>query len=150
VAGGILNRKYPNWQDVRTTRRFGAQHAGRGARGRSVLLRYYRPDEIACCYPQDLDKFIGRRHARSPCRRTTRWGDLRGRRVCSLLGPPEADQLHYAKALFDTIKASPFRKAFKVIVGGSGGWQLLQTGSCEPLGVDCVVEGRAESEASPS
>src|SRR5208337_722223 len=39
----------------------------------------------------------------------------------------------------------PFRQNFKVIVGGSGGWQITQTDSFEALGVDCVVEGRSES-----
>jgi tRNA A37 methylthiotransferase MiaB len=40
---------------------------------------------------------------------------------------------------------SPYRSNFKVIVGGSGGWQIIQTESYEELGVDCVVEGRSES-----
>src|SRR5205814_2331175 len=44
------------------------------------------------------------------------------------------------------IKGSPFRDRFKVIVGGSGGWQIVQTNSYEELSVDCVVEGRSESE----
>jgi len=33
-----------------------------------------------------------------------------------------------------------------VIVGGSGGWQIIQTNSFEELSVDCVVEGRSESQ----
>jgi hypothetical protein len=33
-----------------------------------------------------------------------------------------------------------------VIVGGSGGWQISQTDSFKELGVDCVVEGRSESQ----
>lgn len=53
---------------------------------------------------------------------------------------------HYARLMFGQIKASPHRNQFKVIVGGSGGWQILQTDSFEELGVDCVVEGRAEAE----
>src|SRR5262249_39650937 len=43
------------------------------------------------------------------------------------------------------VKASPFRKNFQVIVGGSGGWQISQTDAWEDLSVDCIVEGRAES-----
>src|SRR5262249_12667502 len=43
------------------------------------------------------------------------------------------------------IKASAFRDRFKVIVGGSGGWQIIQTDSYDELGVDCVIEGRSES-----
>ena len=52
---------------------------------------------------------------------------------------------HYAKLMFARIKANPFRQNFKVIVGGSGGWQIIQTNSFEDLSVDCVVEGRSES-----
>jgi radical SAM superfamily enzyme YgiQ (UPF0313 family) len=52
---------------------------------------------------------------------------------------------HYARQLFATIKASAFRDRFKVIVGGSGGWQIIQTDSYDELGVDCVIEGRSES-----
>ncbi|MEE8176889.1 MAG: radical SAM protein, partial [Acidobacteriota bacterium] len=51
----------------------------------------------------------------------------------------------YARDLFQKIRSSPYRKNFKVIVGGSGGWQIVQTNSFEELGVDCVVEGRSES-----
>jgi tRNA A37 methylthiotransferase MiaB len=53
---------------------------------------------------------------------------------------------HYARLMFAKIKDSPYRRNFKVIVGGSGGWQITQTNSFEELGVDCVVEGRSESE----
>jgi hypothetical protein len=31
-------------------------------------------------------------------------------------------------------------------VGGSGGWQIIQTDGFEELSVDCVIEGRSESE----
>jgi radical SAM superfamily enzyme YgiQ (UPF0313 family) len=47
--------------------------------------------------------------------------------------------------MFAAVKASPFRKNFKVIVGGSGGWQISQTNTWDELSVDCIVEGRAES-----
>ncbi len=53
---------------------------------------------------------------------------------------------HYARLMFNAIKENPYRKGFKVIVGGSGGWQITQTNTFEELGVDCVIEGRSESE----
>ena len=52
---------------------------------------------------------------------------------------------HYARLMFEKIKTNPYRDNFKVIVGGSGGWQIIQTDLYEELGVDCVVEGRSES-----
>ena len=53
---------------------------------------------------------------------------------------------HYAKDLFAKIKSNAHRPNFRVIVGGSGGWQISQTNSFEELSVDCVVEGRSESQ----
>ena len=47
--------------------------------------------------------------------------------------------------MFERVKASPYRDHFKVIVGGSGGWQISQTNTWDDLGVDCIVEGRSES-----
>src|SRR5262249_3657144 len=55
---------------------------------------------------------------------------------------------HYAKQMFARIKASPYRGNFKVIVGGAGGWQIIQTNTYEDVGVDCVVEGRSEAPES--
>src|SRR4030095_3201400 len=52
---------------------------------------------------------------------------------------------HYAREMFETVRSSPYRHRFKVIVGGSGGWQIVQMDAWEDLSVDCVVEGRSES-----
>jgi radical SAM superfamily enzyme YgiQ (UPF0313 family) len=51
----------------------------------------------------------------------------------------------YTKELFQILKASPFRTNFKVIVGGSGSWQINETDAYEALGIDCAINGRAES-----
>ena len=47
--------------------------------------------------------------------------------------------------LFDAIKANPHRESFRVLLGGSGGWQITQRKSMERLGIDCVIDGRSES-----
>ena len=52
---------------------------------------------------------------------------------------------HYAELMFERIRKNPYRNKLKLIVGGSGGWQINQTGSAERLEVDCVVDGRSES-----
>src|ERR1700746_1651503 len=52
---------------------------------------------------------------------------------------------HYARLMFQKIKSNKYRDNFKVIVGGAGGWQIIQTDLDEELGIDCVVEGRSES-----
>src|ERR1022692_302199 len=53
---------------------------------------------------------------------------------------------HYSRLMFEKIKRSPYRGNFKVVVGGSGGWQIIQTDTFDELGVDCVIEGRSESQ----
>ena len=52
----------------------------------------------------------------------------------------------YAKELFRSLKHNNYRDRFQVVVGGSGGWQIVQTDTWDELSVDCVVEGRSESE----
>ena len=76
--------------------------------------------------------------------------DVRGRRLRLDLRIVEAaDQLALlARAVRDASRRARSAPHFKVIVGGSGGWQIAQTNSWEELGVDCVVEGRSESTAT--
>jgi radical SAM superfamily enzyme YgiQ (UPF0313 family) len=111
------------------------------------LLRHYPAEDIACCYPADLDKFIGPDtrvvavSTHNPLGVTFAAGVY-----TSIFGSSKQPiNSHYAMELFDAIKANPHRAGFKVVVGGSGGWQITQTNSWERLSVDCVVEGRSES-----
>jgi hypothetical protein len=51
----------------------------------------------------------------------------------------------YARRMFDTIKAWRQQHRFAVILGGSGAWQIEETGTEAEFGIDTVVRGRAES-----
>src|SRR6185436_19117274 len=51
----------------------------------------------------------------------------------------------YARKMFDIIKSHPNRDTFKVVLGGSGSWQIGETDTHEQFGIDCVVNGRAEA-----
>ncbi|HWQ35344.1 MAG TPA: radical SAM protein [Blastocatellia bacterium] len=145
---GFLNSKYPRWREVEYNADGSARYMPAGVRLVEVsLLRHYRPEEIACCYPQDVHKFIGPKtrvvavSTHNPLGVTFAAGVY-----TSIFGSSrEPINSHYAKEVFQTIKDSPYRDNFRVIVGGSGGWQIIQTESYENLSVDCVVEGRAES-----
>jgi len=145
---GILNRKYPKWRDVEYNEDGSARMMPAGARLLEVsLLRKYASDDVVCCYPADLHKFIGPRtrvvavSTHNPLGVTFAAGVY-----TSIFGSSKQPiNAHYARELFATIKSNPYRGMFQVIVGGSGGWQILQTNGYEELGVDCVVEGRAES-----
>ena len=145
---GIINRKYPHWREVEYNHDGSAKYMPAGVRVlEASLLRHYPASDIACCYPADLHKFVGPDtrvvavSTHNPLGVTFAAGVY-----TSIFGSSRQPiNSHYAMELFETIKTNPFREHFKVIVGGSGGWQITQTNSWEKLSVDCVVEGRSES-----
>lgn len=144
----VLNSKYPSWRDVEYNEDGSARYMPAGARlVEKSLLREYSPEDVVACYPDDLHKFIGPRtrvvavSTHNPLGVTFAAGVY-----TSIFGSSKSPiNSHYARDMFARIKSSPYRKNFKVIVGGSGGWQIIQTNTYEELGVDCVVEGRSES-----
>jgi tRNA A37 methylthiotransferase MiaB len=146
---GIINRKYPKWKNVEYNSDGSARYMPAGVRVlEKSLLRKYAEDDIVCCFPEDLDKFIGPRtrvvavSTHNPLGVTFAAGVY-----TSIFGSSKMPiNSHYARELFGQLKADPHRENFKVIVGGSGGWQIIETDSYEELSVDCVVEGRSESD----
>ena len=146
---GVMTRKYPKWRDVEYNTDGSAKYMPAGVRlVESALLREYDQEEIVCCYPDDLEKFIGPNtrvvavSTHNPLGVTFAAGVY-----TSIFGSSKMPiNSHYSRQLFQQIKSNPHRANFKVIVGGSGGWQIKQTDSFDELSVDCVVEGRAESE----
>src|SRR3954463_3703720 len=57
---GILNKKYPTWRNVEYNADGSARYMPAGTRVlEASLLRHYPASDIACCYPADLDKFVG-------------------------------------------------------------------------------------------
>lgn len=147
----VLNKKYPKWREVVCNEDGSARYMPAGVRlVEKSLLREFSEDEIVACYPDDLPKFIGPKtrvvavSTHNPLGVTFAAGVY-----TSIFGSSKQPiNAHYAKKMFDLIKSSSYRHNFKVIVGGSGGWQILQTNTFEELGVDCVVEGRSESADS--
>jgi len=145
----VINSKYPNWRQVEHEPDGTARYMPAGVRLlEASLLREWGDQDIAVCYPDDLDKFVGPKtrvvavSTHNPLGVTFAAGVY-----TSIFGSSRQPiNSHYARLLFDRIKSSPYRQNFKVIVGGSGGWQITQTNSFEDLSVDCVVEGRSESD----
>jgi hypothetical protein len=146
---GAINQKYPNWREVERNPDGSALYMPAGVRLlETSLLREFAAEDLVCCYPDDLPKFIGPRtrvvgvSTHNPLGVTFAAGVY-----ASVFGTSrEPINAHYSKQLFRVLQESPYRATFGVIVGGSGGWQISQTDSWQDLGVDCVVEGRSESE----
>src|SRR5215510_13919072 len=129
---GILNRKYPNWSALEYCDDGTARYMPAGLRVlEATLLRHYAPGDVVACYPDDVDKFIG------PSTRVVAISTHNPLGVTfaagvytSIFGESKQPiNSHYAMKMFDRVKGSPYRTGFKVIVGGSGGWQITQTDS---------------------
>ena len=145
---GVLNRKYPRWRDLEYSGDGSARYMPAGVRVlETSLLGSFAREDVIACYPGDLHKFVGPRtrvvavSTHNPLGVTFAAGVY-----ASVFGSSKQTiNSHYARELFASLKENPWRDRFKVIVGGSGAWQIAQTGAYEELGVDCVVEGRSES-----
>jgi hypothetical protein len=144
----VMNSKYPQWRQVERNKDGSARFMPAGVRLlEESLLRVYQREQIAACFPEDLERFIGPNtrvvavSTHNPLGVTFAAGVY-----ASIFGSSKTPiNSHYARDMFSRISTSPYRERFRVLVGGSGGWQIIQTNSFAELGVDCVVEGRSES-----
>ncbi|MBI5085367.1 MAG: B12-binding domain-containing radical SAM protein [Acidobacteria bacterium] len=145
---GILNKKYPKWRELEYNEDGSARYMPAGVRVvEKALASHFGAADVVACYPDDLHRFIGPNtrvvavSTHNPLGVTFAAGVY-----TSIFGSSrEPINSHYSRRLFAGIKNHPHRAGFKVIVGGSGGWQVIQTDSFDELGVDCVLEGRGES-----
>jgi radical SAM superfamily enzyme YgiQ (UPF0313 family) len=145
---GVLNRKYPRWRDLEYNEDGSARYMPAGVRLlEASLFRCFPREEVVACYPCDIHKFLGPRTRAVAVSTHNPLGVTFAAGVyASVFGSSrESINSHYSRKLFTSLKESPWRDRFKVILGGSGAWQVSQTGSYEDLSVDCVVEGRSES-----
>jgi len=146
---GILNKKYPNWRKLEYNDDGSARYMPAGVRVlEASLLRHFPASDIVCCYPDDVDKFIGPDtrvvavSTHNPLGVTFAAGVY-----ASIFGTNKTPiNTFYARQLFSRLKHNPHRANHQVMVGGSGGWQITQTNAWDELSVDCVVEGRSEAE----
>ena len=134
---GILNRKYPAWRNLEPAEDGTARYMPAGVRVlEATLLQHYADDDVVACYPDDVDKFIG------PATRVVAISTHNPLGVTfaagvytSIFGESKQPiNAHYATQLFSRVKANPYRADFKVLVGGSGGWQIKQTDSWDDSG----------------
>jgi len=144
----VLNKRYPNWREVERNEDGSAKYMPAGVRVlEKSLLREYATHEVVACFPDDLDKFIGPKTRVVAVSTHNPLGVTFAAGVYTSIYGSSKEPLNsiYTRVMFDKIRSSPYRKNFQVLVGGSGGWQIIQTNTYEELGVDCVAEGRSES-----
>ncbi len=144
----IIDWKYPDWRRIPLEGDGSAVTAPAGLRVlEGVLSREFGHDKVIVCYPEQLPRFLGPQtrvvgiSTHNPLGTTFAAGVY-----ASIFGSSrEPVNSVYARKMFDTIRSHPDRNSFKVILGGSGSWQIGETGTQEQFGIDCVVDGRAEA-----
>ena len=145
---GVLNKRYPRWRNLERNEDGSARSMPAGIRVlETSLLRRFSPEDVIACNPEDVCRFLGPNtrvvavSTHNPLGVTFAAGVY-----ASVFGTSKHPiNSHYTRQLLLSLKNSPWRKNFTVIVGGSGAWQITETRCHEELGVDCVVEGRSES-----
>jgi radical SAM superfamily enzyme YgiQ (UPF0313 family) len=144
----VIDKKYPTWRSVPLDADGRAGTAPAGLRVlEAVLTRTFGADQVVVCYPDQLPAFIGERtrvvgvSTHNPLGTTFAAGVY-----ASIFGSSrEPVNALYARRMFDTIRGCRSQHAFSVILGGSGAWQIEETGTEADFGIDTVVRGRAES-----
>ena len=145
----VIDKKYPSWRNVPTTYRWQRGHsAGRSARPRGgACPRVRSPTMSSCVIPNSCRSSSGDRtrvvavSTHNPLGTTFAAGVY-----ASIFGTSrEPINALYARRMFDTIRQCRQRHPFSVVLGGSGAWQIEETGTQAALGIDTVVTGRAES-----
>ncbi len=112
----------------------------------SILLEEFSPDDIAVCYPDQLDLFVGEDtrvigvHAHNPLGitfATDVYVNFYGR---------QAEPINAAefKRLITHDAIKKHKDHLKIIVGGPGSWQIEKKGLQDEWQIDCIVEGEAE------
>jgi radical SAM superfamily enzyme YgiQ (UPF0313 family) len=112
----------------------------------SILLEKFSPADIAVCYPDQLDLFVGEDtrvigvHAHNPLGitfATDVYVNFYGRKS----EPINAAEF---KRLITHEAIKKHQDHLKIIVGGPGSWQIEKKNLQDEWGIDCIVEGEAE------
>lgn len=117
----------------------------------SLLLQRFAPEDIAVCYPDQLDQFVTAEtrivglHAHNPLGITFAAGVYAG------LYGRDTESVNAAE--FRRLILHPALRAhkshLKIIVGGPGAWQIEKMGLQDEWLIDCIVDGEAESVVLP-
>ena len=110
-----------------------------------VLLQNYPAEDVAVCYPDDLDQFVGPRTVAVGVGAHNPIGTAFSTGVYSNIFGSTARPINAAESERIYLHPTIQRHKPKVIVGGAGAWQIDKTDSIERLSVDCVINGRAEA-----
>jgi radical SAM superfamily enzyme YgiQ (UPF0313 family) len=144
----IFDKKYPHWKHVPLNEDGSCASAPAGLRVlEEVLQREFGAGSCIVAHPDDVDRFIGPATRAVAVSTHNPLGVTFAAGVYASIFGSSKNPINalYATRLFEKIRTNPHRSGFRVIVGGSGSWQIAETDTFEKLGIDCTVDGRAES-----
>ncbi len=112
----------------------------------SILIDYFGEENVATAYPSMLEKFVGKDTRVVGISTMDPLGvGFVSRTYTSFIGisgkPMTAVE-------FEDLLSNPSLKKYrpKIIVGGSGAWQIVKAGVQDQFGIDTVVMGEAEED----
>jgi radical SAM superfamily enzyme YgiQ (UPF0313 family) len=144
----VIDKKYPTWRDVPQTSDARAGTAPAGLRVlEAVLAREFGGDSVAVCYPEQLPQFVGEQTRVIAISTHNPLGTTFAAGVYASIFGTSGEPINslYARRMFDIVRQLRERYHCSVILGGSGAWQISETGTETDFGIDTVVSGRAES-----
>ena len=117
----------------------------------SLLLNRFASEEIAVCYPDQLERFVGD---------DTRVVGLHAHNPLGITFATDIYPAFFGREV-ESINAEEFRKLvlhpalrrhkphLKIIVGGPGSWQIDKKNLQETWQIDCIVDGEGEDVVVP-
>ncbi|MBO3754842.1 MAG: B12-binding domain-containing radical SAM protein [Candidatus Brockarchaeota archaeon] len=123
------------------------KHAPYGLRKiESLLVDEFGEENVATVYPTMLEMFVGKETRVVGISSMDPLGiGFVSRTYTSLIG---IDGKPVTRVEFETLLSNHVFKKYrpKVVLGGSGAWQVVKTGVQQKLGIDSVVMGEAEED----
>jgi radical SAM superfamily enzyme YgiQ (UPF0313 family) len=117
----------------------------------SILLEYFAQEDVAVCYPDQLDQFLGDDtlalgiHAHNPL------GITFATDVYAQLAGIHNEPLNATewKKIVQHPAVGRHKQHLKILVGGPGAWQILHAEKQNEWGIDCIIDGEAEAHILP-
>ncbi|MCX8183452.1 MAG: radical SAM protein, partial [Crenarchaeota archaeon] len=112
----------------------------------SLLIDEFGEENVATVYPTMLEMFVGKETRVVGISSMDPLGlGFVSRTYTSLIG---INGKPITRVEFETLLSNPAFKKYrpKIVLGGSGAWQVVKTGIQQELGIDSVVIGEAEKD----
>ena len=110
-----------------------------------ILKEHFPAEDVVVCHPHNLEQFVGPRTRAVGVAAHNPIGVAFSTGVYSNIFGSTATPINAYES--ERVYRHPVLRKYrpKIIVGGAGAWQIVKTDAFERLGVDCAINGRAET-----